>query len=153
MAAGRKKAAPKRRATSARRGRPPIKSAPPKAQSRKVAQKAAPSRTQTRRAPSTRTAPEVDAGLAAQLESMTQELGQIRETRSELKDLRRLVEVLTGMVEGLVANRRVQIGGPEQEVTSAEHRAPAQDAAEPHAADNQRVLERAESTPSDLKAG
>ena len=48
---------------------------------------------------------------------MTQELGQIRETRGELKGLRRLVEALTGMVEGLVANQRVQIGGPEQEAT------------------------------------
>ena len=157
MAADRKNAAPKRRATNARRGRPPVKSAQPKAAAparpktphQKVAQKATPGRTQTRRTPSNRAAPHVDAGLAGQLESMTQELGQIRETCSELKDLRRLVETLTGMVEGLVASQRVQIGSPEQEVTSAEHRSTAQDAEEPDAADDRLALEPPEPTPSD----
>jgi hypothetical protein len=57
----------------------------------------------------------MDAGLTARLGSMAQELGQIRKICNELRDVRRLVETLTGMVEGLVANQRVQIGGLEQE--------------------------------------
>ena len=64
----------------------------------------------------------MDAGLAGQLESMTQELGQIRETCSGLKDLRRLVEALTVMVEGRVANQRVQIRGWRQDLQDPSRR-------------------------------
>jgi hypothetical protein len=150
--------APKRGATDARRGRTPIKSAQPKAAAparpkaptRKAAKKAAPARTRTRRAPPNRTAPQTDAVLAAQLESMAQELRQIRETRAELKDLRRLVEALTGMVEGLVANQRVQSGVPGQEVTSEAHRAPAKHADEPKTGNDQPPLEPQGSEPSGL---
>ena len=63
------------------------------------------------RAPSNGTIPQVDAVLAAQLESMVQELGQLRETRTERKNLRRLIEALTGKVEGLVANLPVRVAG------------------------------------------
>ena len=138
MAAGQKKTAPKRGATNARRGRPPSRSAQPKAKAappaqrtmptRKIAQKAARSQTQTKRVPSNRTAAQIDPVLAAQFESMAQELGQIPEIRTELKDLRRLVDALTGMVEGLVANQRAQGGDPEPEVpprsTALRRRAP-----------------------------
>jgi hypothetical protein len=61
-----------------------------------------------------------------------------------------LVEALTGMVEGLVANLHAQDGDPEPEVTSEEHRASAEDADESDTADDQRVPETAESTPSGL---
>jgi hypothetical protein len=64
----------------------------------------------------------------------------------------RLVETLTGMVEGLVANQRVQTSGSEQEVTSEKH-APAEAAGEPDTADDQQELESADSMPSDLYAG
>ena len=158
MAAGQKKTAPKRGATNARRGRPPSKSAQPKAKAappaqrttptRKIAQKAARSQTQTKRVPSNRTAAQIDAVLAAQFESMAQELGQIPEIRTELKDLRRLVDALTGMVEGLVANQRAQGGDPEPEVTSKEQCDSAAGADEPDTADDQRVPETAESAPS-----
>jgi hypothetical protein len=149
MVAGQKKTAPKRGATNARRGRPPSKSAQPKAKAappaqrtmptRKIAQKAARSQTQTKRVPSNRTAAQIDPVLGAQLESMAQEMGQIPQIRTELKDLRRLVDALTGMVEGLVANQRAQGG---------EHRASAEGADEPDTADDQRVPETAESAPS-----
>jgi hypothetical protein len=158
MAAGRKKTAPKHGATNARPGRTAsssvqakAKAAPParpKRPTRKVAQKAVRDRTQARRPESNRTVPQVDAVLAGQLESVAHELGQLRETRAELKDLRRLIEALTGMVEGLVADQRVQGGPSEQDVTSEEHRAPAKDADEPDTADDQRGLEPAESAPS-----
>jgi len=161
MAAGRKNTAPKRRATTARGGRPSGKSGPPKAAgpvrpktpTRKVAQTATPGRPQTKRARSSRIAPQVDAGLTARLESMAQELAQIRDTCNELRDVRRLVETLTGMVEALVANQRVQTSGSEQEVTSEEHHAPAEAAGEPDTADDQQELESADSMPSELYAG
>jgi hypothetical protein len=156
MAAGRKKTAPKRGATNTPRGRTPSKSAQPKAKtappggrttpSRKVAQKAARGRTQTKRVPSNRTAAQMDAVLAAQFESMAQEPGQIRELRTELNDLRMLVETLTGMVEGLLTDNRAQDGDPEPDVTSEEHRASAEGADEPDTADDQRVPETADST-------
>jgi hypothetical protein len=153
--------APKRGATNASRGRTPSKSAQPKAKApppprrsttptRKVAPKAARGRTQTKRVPTNRTAAPMDAGLAAQFESVAQELGQIGELRTELKDVRMLVEALTGMVEGLVANQRAQNVDPAPEVTSEEHGASAEDADEPDTADDQRVPETAESTPSAL---
>lgn len=88
----------------------------------------------------------MDAVLAAQLGSTPQELGDIREIRADLKDLRRLVEALTGMIEGLPANR--QDGNPEQQVTSMEDQPPAEDTAEPGTGGDQDVLETAESTPS-----
>jgi hypothetical protein len=86
---------------------------------RKIAQKAARSQTQTKRVPSNRTAAQIDPVLGAQLESMAQELGQIPEILTELKDLRRLVDALTGMVEGLVANQRARAGS-----TALRRRAP-----------------------------
>lgn len=49
---------------------------------------------------------------------MAQELGEIREIRADLRDLHRLVETLTGMIEGLPASR--QDGNPEQAVTAEE---------------------------------
>jgi len=116
----------------------------------KVAQKAERDRTQTKRVPSNRTASQVDAALAAQIQSMAQEVGQIPEVRTELKDLRKLVEALTGMVEGLVANHRTQGGDPGLEVTPEKHRAPSDDADESETADDQGVPETAESTPSAL---
>jgi hypothetical protein len=71
----------------------------------------------------------MDAVLAAQFEAMAQEFGQIRELRIELHDLRMLVETLTGMVEGLVANHRASDGDRAPEATTAEeHRASAKDA-------------------------
>ena len=150
--------APKRGATNASRGRTPSKSAQPKAKAparrttptRKVAPKAARGRTQTKRVPTNRTAAQMDAGLAAQFESMAQELGQIGELRTELKDVRMLVEALTGLVEGLVANQRAQDADPAPEVTSEERGASAEDADESDTADDQRVPETAEPTPSAL---
>lgn len=160
MAAGRKKMAPKRGATNARRGRPPSGSAQPKAKTappaqhetpaKKIAQKAARGRTQAKRVPSNRTAVQMDAGLSAQLESIAQELGQIRELRAELTDLRMRVEALTGMVESLLANQRAQAGDPGPDVTSEAHRASAENADEPATAGDQRVTEMAGSTPSAL---
>jgi hypothetical protein len=160
MAAGRKTMAPKRGATNASRGRTPSKSAQPKAKAqpparrttptRKVAPKAARGRTQMKRVPTNRTAAQMDAGLAVQFEFMAQELGQIGEFRTELKDVRMLVEALTGMVEGLVANQRAQDADPAPEVISEEHGASAEDADEADTADDQRVPETAEPTPSAL---
>jgi hypothetical protein len=95
----------------------------------------------------------MDAVLAAQFESTAQELGQIRELRTELNDLRMLVEALSRMVEGLLANKRAQDGDPEPEVTSEEHPASAEDADEPDTPDDQRVPETADSTPSALSQG
>jgi hypothetical protein len=93
----------------------------------------------------------MDAVLAAQFEAMAQEFGQIRELRAELHDLRMLVEALTGMVEGLVANHRTSDGDRELEVTtSEEHRASAMDDDEPGPADDQRMPETAEPTPPAL---
>ena len=118
---------------------------------RKIAQKAARSQTQTKRVPSNRTAAQIDPVLGAQLESMAQELGQIPEILTELKDLRRLVDALTGMVEGLVANHRTSNGDRVPEVTTAEaHRASAMDADEPAPADDQHMPETAEPTPPAL---
>ena len=152
--------APKRGATNASRGRIPSKSAQPKAKAprparrttptRKVAPKAARGRMQTTRVPTNRTAAQMDAGLAVQFEFMAQELGQIGDLRTELTDVRRLVEALTGMVEGLVANQRAQDADPAPEVTTEEHRASAENADEPDTADDQRVPETAEPTPSAL---
>jgi hypothetical protein len=160
MAAGRKKTAPKRGATNAPRGRTAsssaqakAKAAPParhKTPTRKLAQKAARGRTQTERVPSNRTAAQMDPVLAAQFESMARELRQIPEIRTELKDLRRLVEALTGMVEGLVANQRAKDGDPKPEVTSEGHRVSAKDADESDIAGDQRAPETAEATPSAL---
>jgi hypothetical protein len=160
MAAGRKTIARKRATTNARRGRTPSKSAQPTAKaappvqrktpSRKVAQKAARGRTQTKRVPSNRTAAQMDAVLAAQFESMAEELGQIGELRTELKDVRMLVEALTGMVEGLVANQRAQDADPAPEMISEEHGASAEDADASDTADVQGVPETAEPTPSAL---
>ena len=152
--------APKRGATNASRGRTPSKSAPPKVKTasparrktptRNVAQKGARGGTQTKLAPSNRTGAPMDAVLAAQFEAMAQEFGQIRELRTELHDLRMLVEALTGMVEGLVANQRAQDADPAREVTSEEHGASAEDADESDSDDDQRVPETAEPTPSAL---
>jgi hypothetical protein len=158
MAAGRKSTTPKRGATNARRGRPPIKSAQqkttvparPKTPNQKVAKKAARGRAQPRRASSSHPAHQMDAVLIAQLETMAQELGEIREIRAELKDLRGLVESLTSMVEGLAATQPLQGGRPEQEVASEEHRATVDNAREPDAAGDQHVLETAEPLPSAL---
>jgi hypothetical protein len=61
-----------------------------------------------------------------------------------------LVEALTGMVEGLVANQRAQDADPAPEVISEERGASAEDADESDSADDQRVPETAESTPSAL---
>jgi hypothetical protein len=97
--------------------------------------------------PSNRSASQVDAALAAQIETMAQEVGQIPEVRAELRDLRRLVEALTGMVEGLIANQRAQGGDPAPEVTPEKHRALAEDA---DTADDQGMPETPESTPSAL---
>ena len=116
----------------------------------KVAAKAARGRTQTKRVPTNRTAAQMDAGLAVQFEFMAQELGQIGELRTELKDVRMLVEALTGLVEGLVANQRAQDADPAPEVTSEERGASAEDADESDTADDQRVPETAEPTPSAL---
>jgi hypothetical protein len=91
----------------------------------------------------------MDDVLAERLESMAQELGEVREIRAELKNLRRLVEALTGMVEGLTATQRRQDGNLEQEAISDEHQAP-EDAGEPDTADDQPVPETAEFTPSAL---
>jgi hypothetical protein len=157
MAAGRKKTAPKRGATNARRGRTPSKSAPPKAKTaspalrktptRTVAQKGARGGTQTKRAPANRSVAQIDAVLAAQFAAMAREFGQIRELLTELHDLRMLVEALTGMVEGLVANHRTSDGDRAPEATTAEaHRASAQDADAPNTAGDQRVPETAEPT-------
>ena len=77
-------------------------------------------------------------------------MGQIPEVRTELKDLRRLVEELAGMVEGLIASQRAQGGDPGSEVTPEKHRALAEDADESDTADDQGVRETAESTPSAL---
>jgi uncharacterized membrane protein YccC len=156
MAAGRKSTAPKRGVTNARRGRPPIKSARPKTTAsarpktanQKAAKKAARGRTQSRRASSShRTPPKMDAVLAAQLETMAQEFGEIR---AELKDLRGLVEALTSMVEGLMATQRLQAPKPEQEVTSEEHQGRVEDVGRPDVADDQDILEMAESLPPAL---
>ena len=93
----------------------------------------------------------MDAVLAAQFEAMAQEFGQIRELRTELHDLRMLVEALTGMVEGLVANHRISDGDRKPEVTTAEaHRASAMDADEPAPADDQHMPETAEPAPPAL---
>lgn len=94
----------------------------------------------------------MDAGLTAQLEAMAHGLGQIDEARAELKDLRRLIEVLTGMVEGLVANQRASGDEPEQELTSEAPPASAK-AEETGAADDHPARELAESSPSILEAG
>ena len=150
--------APKRGATNASRGRTPSKSAQPKVKAparrttptHKVVPKAARGRTQTKRVPTNRTAAQMDAGLAVQFEFMAQELGQIGELRTELKDVRMLVEALTGLVEGLVANQRAQDADPAPEVTSEERGASAEDADESDTADDQRVPETAEPTPSAL---
>ena len=160
MAASRKNTGPKHGATNPRRGRPPSKSAQPKAKAapparrnmptQKVAQKAVRDRTQTKRVPSNRTASQVDAALAAQIETMALEVGQIPEVRTELKDLRRLVEELTGMVERLVANQRAQGGDPGPEAAPGKHRPLAEDTDESDTADDQGVPETAESTPSAL---
>ena len=116
----------------------------------KVAAKAARGRTQTKRVPTNRTAAPTDAGRAVQFEVMAQELGQIGDLRTELTDVRRRVEALTGMVEGLVANQRAQDADPVLEVTSEGHGASAEDADESDTADDQRVPETAEPTPSAL---
>jgi hypothetical protein len=161
MAAGRKKAAPKHAAAKARRGLPPSKSAPPKVKTasparrktptRNVAQKGARVGTRTKLAPANRSGAPMDAVLAAQFEAMAQEFGQIRELRTELHDLRMLVEALTGMVEGLVANHRISDGDRKPEVTTAEaHRASAMDADEPAPADDQHMPETAEPAPPAL---
>lgn len=154
MAAGRKNTPPKQGATKARRGRPPGKWAPsktagparPKTPTRKVAQKAAHARTQTKPVPSNRTAAQMDAVLAAQFEAMAQELGQIRELRTELNDVRMLVQALTEMVEGLVANQRAQDADPEPAFAAEERHAAAADAGEPDTADDHHGPETAEST-------
>jgi hypothetical protein len=160
MAASRKNTGPKHGATNPRRGRPARKSAQPNAKAalptrrkmpaQKVAQKAVRGRTQTKRVPSNRTTSQVDAALAAQIETMAQEVGQIPGVRTDLRDLRRLVEELAGMVEGLIANQRAQGGDPWPEVTPEKHRALAEDADESDTADDQGVPETAESTPSAL---
>jgi hypothetical protein len=161
MAAGRGKTGPKRGAANVRRGRTPSKSAPPKAKTasparrktptRNVAKKGARGRTQTKLAPANRSGAPMDAVLAAQFEAMAQEFGQIRELRTDLHDLRMLVEALTGMVEGLVANHRTSDGDRAPAVTTAEaHRASARDDDEPDPADDQRMLETAEPTPPAL---
>jgi hypothetical protein len=161
MAAGRKKTAPKHAAANARRGRTPSKSAPPKAKTaspahrktatRNVAQKGARGGTQTKPAPAHRSGAPMDAVLAAQFAAMAQEFGQIRELRTELHDLRVLVEALTGMAEGLMANHRTSDGDREPEVTTAEaHHASARDDDEPDPADDQRMPETAEPTPAAL---
>jgi hypothetical protein len=85
-----------------------------------------------------------------QFEVMAQELGQIGERRTELKDVRMRVEALTGMVEGLVANPRAQDADPMPEATSEGHGGSAADADESDTADGQRVPETAEPTPSAL---
>jgi len=84
MAASRRNTGPKHGATNPRRGRPPSKSAQPKAKAapptrrkmpaQKVAQKAVRGRAQTKRVRSNRTASQVDAALAAQIETMSQEV-------------------------------------------------------------------------------
>ena len=151
MAAGRKKTAAKRGATTARRGRTASMTAkvkakaptPPrrKAPARKAAQKAPRSGAQVKRAPSSRGAARLDAVLAAQLEAIAQDLELIREFRTELSDLRIAVETLTGMVEDLAANQRAQDGNPEPEIASEENGASPVQVDEP---------ETAESTSSDL---
>jgi len=156
MAAGRKSTGAKRAATNPRRGRPPSRSAQPKAKvapltrrkmpTQKVARKAARDRTRAKRVLSSRPAGQIDAALAAQIEAMAQEVGQIHEVRTELKDLRRLVETLTGMVEGLVATQRTQTGDPEPEATSEKHRDSAKGVDESDTADDQGVPETPEST-------
>jgi hypothetical protein len=116
-----------------------------------MAQKGGRGGTQTKLAPAHRSGAPMDAVLAAQFEAMAQEFGQIRELRTELHDLRMLVEALTGMVEGLVANRRTGDGNREPEVTALEeHRASAMDDDEPDPADDQRMPETAEPTPAAL---
>lgn len=146
--------APKRRAADTRRGRPPIKSAQPKtavlarpkASAKKVAKKVARGRTQpTQALPSRTTAPAMDAVLAAKLESMAQELGEIREIRADLRVLRKLVEALTDMIEALAANR--QDTNPKRKATSEVDQPPVEDAAEAGTAGDHHVLETAESTP------
>lgn len=136
-------------------GVPPIKSAQsktavparPKTSAKRVAKKVARGRTQPTRAPSSRTtAPELDAVLAAKLESMAQELGEIREIRADLRVLRRLVEALTDMIEALPANR--QDSNPKRKATSEEDQPPVEDATEPGTVGDHDVLETAESTPS-----
>jgi hypothetical protein len=159
MAAGRKSTAPKRGVTNARRGRPPIKSAQqkttvparPKTRNQKVAKKAARGRAQSSQASSSYPALQMDAVLTARLETMAQELGEIREIRADLKGLRGLVEALTSIVEGLAATtQRLPGSRPEQEITSEMHRATQEDAAEPDTAGDQQVLEMEESLPSAL---
>jgi hypothetical protein len=158
MAAGGKNTAPKRGVTNARRGRPPIKaaqqkttvSARPKTPNQTIAKKTARGRKQPRRASTSHAAPQRDTVLTAQLQTMAQELGEIREIRAELKDLRGLVEALTGTVEGLAAAQRLQSGRPEQEATSEQHRATLENVGEADAAGDQHVLEMEESVPSAL---
>lgn len=158
MAAGRKSTVAKRGATNAHRGRAPIKVARPKTKVRalpktpkqKVAKKAARGRTQPRRASSSRTPIQIAPAIAAQIETLAQELGEIREIRAELKDLRGLIEVLTSMVAGLMATERPHDDNPEREVMSEEHQAPVEDAVEPDTTGDLNIPETAESMPSDL---
>jgi hypothetical protein len=162
MSAGRKNTGPKRETTRPRRGRTPSKSAQRQAKAapltrrkmptQKGARKVAHERTQTKRVLSNRTAGQIDAALAAQIEAMAQQVGQIPEVRAELKELRRLVEALTGTVEGLIATQRTQSGNPEPEVKSERHGDSAKDADESDTVNDHGVPETAESTPPVLQS-
>ena len=81
---------------------------------------------------------------------MAQDLGLIRELRTELSDLRIAVETLTGMVEDLAATQRAQDMNPEPEVASEEDGASPEHADEPGTTEDQRAPEAAGSTASDL---
>jgi hypothetical protein len=122
----------------------------PKTPKQKVAKKAARGRTQSRRASSSRTPTQMDPTIAAQIETLAQDLAEIREIRAELKDLRGLIEVLTSMVAGLMATQPPQDDNPEQEVMSEEHQPPVEDAVEPDATGDLHIPETAESMPSDF---